>query len=127
MPTAKEYMTLRAPTFASLANIDDWIAQAEIEVSESNYCDTNMRNKAIFLLTAHWLALNERNNGDGSGIGVAGPVKSEKEGDLARSYGMAGETGSKYEIDPYLAQTSWGVELHNLQLSCFMLPRTRYQ
>lgn len=119
MPTPIEYITIRAPDFATDPNINDLISQAELETGE-NYCSDDMRNKAIALLVMHWQALAERDSGN---IGVSGAITSEKEGDLARSYG-----GSRRSNDRNgdLAQTRWGLELLRLQQSCFFLPRNRY-
>lgn len=124
MPTPLEYMQLRAPAFAALPEIATWLDYAEQETGDSYCSDDPHRNKAIFLLAAHQIALNQRNE-DGGGSAPSGSIKSEKEGDLARSYGV--ESNDSNQIDPYLAQTSWGVELWNLQRSCFFLPRTRMQ
>lgn len=117
MPTPAEYMTLRAPAFSLDPQVSDYLEQAELETG-TNYGD--LRNKAVFLLAAHWMALAAR--GGGGSSSAPGAIKSEKEGDLARSYGAIGTGG---DIDLFLSQTTWGVELYNLQRSCFILPRTR--
>ena len=122
MPTPLEYMQIRASAFAALSNIQEYIDLAELEIGDE-FCDDNMKNKAVFLLSAHWLALEERNNG-GSGIAAPGTISSEKEGQLSRSYGAI--SSAEQNIDAYLSQTLWGIELYNLQKSCIMLPRHRF-
>lgn len=123
MPTPLEYITRRAPEFAARTDISEWISDTSLEVSKANYNSDNMRNKAIALLVCHKLALLNR---DSSNIGVSGMVVSEKEGDLSRGYGGAGfGPTAKTGIDHYLSQTTWGVELYNLQQSQFPLIMTR--
>lgn len=122
MPTPQEYMELRAPTFYADANRDDYISQADDETG-TEYCNSNMRNKAIFLLAAHWMELQARNAGGGAG-GAPGAIKGAKEGQLSLTFGTVGTPGDS--VNTYLGQTVWGVELDNLQKSCFIMARTRF-
>lgn len=117
MSTPLQIITLRAPDFATEPNVNDLITQAALEVSESEYGD--LKNKAIALIVMHWIALDKRDPG---GSGVSGSIKSEKEGDLARSYGSSGSTDG----DPYYSQTTWGLEFLRLQEQSFMKPRNRF-
>jgi len=119
MPTPLEYVQARAPAFALKANITTLLSQAELETGD-NYCGSeDMHNKAVALLTCHWLAMAER---DLSGTGPSGTITSEKEGDLARSFGnMLGENNNSF-----LSQTSWGCELIQLQNSTMILPTNRF-
>lgn len=118
MSTPLEIITIRAPTFALESNINDLIAEAELEVSESEYNTANLRNKAIALIVMHWVALNKR---DSTG-GTAGVIKSEKEGDLSRSFSV----NNSDDIDSYYSQTTWGLEFLRLQQQCFFKPRNRF-
>lgn len=118
MSTPQEYLTARAPaSFTSDPNLDSLIAQAEAETADNVFPTADIRNKAVALLVCHWLALKLR--GDSS---VSGNVKSEKEGDLSRSYGES----SIDNLDPFLSQTSWGVELYNLQRSNIIQIKSRF-
>jgi hypothetical protein len=118
MPTIQEYIEHRSsydpldPTVAAL------IAMAEVEIGHC-YCNDDMRNKAIALLVMHWLVIQESGSQES---GVTGSVKSQKEGDLAQSWG----TNSNKTGDPFLSQTSYGLELQMLNKQCFVLPRNRF-
>jgi hypothetical protein len=108
---AKAYITLRAPQFAANASLDDLIACATDELSATAYGINTY--KAVALLVCHWLALLTR---DSSGSSPSGNLSSEKAGKLARSFSGGLFTGTvQASLDPYLASTSWGVELSNLQ------------
>lgn len=98
--SALDIITLRAPDFAADPNIDDFIAEAEKETG-TVYGD--LRDKAVALLVMHWLEMRDRG-------GTSGMIKSEREGDLSRSYGLSGQT-----TDDYLSQTAWGLELLDLR------------
>lgn len=119
MSTPLEIITIRALAFALESNVNDLIIEAEKEVSESEYNTTDLRNKAIALIVMHWIALDKR---DPTG-GTAGAIKSEKEGDLSRSFGTTSDNGG---IDSYYSQTSWGLEFLRLQAQCFVKPINRF-
>jgi len=113
--TAKEYITLRAPTFAIDPSIDDLISAATDLISESafgiNY------SKAIALLVCHQMAINVRDASSG-GSSPSGNISSQKTGGLSISYSGGFFTGTvQSAIDPYLAQTAWGIELYHLKQS----------
>ena len=114
MSTPLQIITIRAPAFASEPNINDLIAQAELEVGQ---CQGDLRNKAVALIVMHWIALSKRDPTGNS----SGTIKSEKEGDLARSYGSV----STKETDNYYGQTTWGLEYLRLLDSTMILPRNR--
>ncbi|GAH17973.1 unnamed protein product [marine sediment metagenome] len=118
MSTPLEIITIRAPAFALESNINDLITEAELEVSTTEYNTSPLRNKAVALIVMHWIALNKR---DSTG-GTAGAIKSEKEGDLSRSFGA---TGNNEDMDPYYGQTTWGLEFLRLQVQCFIKPTNR--
>jgi hypothetical protein len=117
MPLPLEYIQIRAPSFALNPNISALIAHAELETG-CGYGSEDLRNKAVALLVCHWLALQARDAGD---TGVTGNIVSEKEGDLSRSFSDV----SLSTNNSYLSQTSWGMELIQLQNSRIMLPYTR--
>jgi hypothetical protein len=79
----------------------------------------DLRNNAIALLVCHWMALSNR---DGGNTGVAGNIKSEKEGDLSRSYGVNSPDSDR---TGYLSQTSWGLELLRIRRKTIIKPITR--
>ncbi len=118
MSTPLEIITIRAPAFALESNINDLIIEAELEVSTTEYNTSPLRNKAVALIVMHWIALNKR---DSTG-GTAGAIKSEKEGDLSRSFG----TTDNGDTDPYYGQTTWGMEFLRFQAQCFIKPRNRF-
>lgn len=118
MPTPIQYIEVRAPLYAAESNINDYIAQAELEVG-NYYCgNEDFRNKAVALLTCHWKTLDKRSE-DGT---ATGSLISEKEGDLSRKYSDISNNVS----DEYLAQTAWGIELIALQKQTMVLPRNRF-
>jgi len=97
--TASEIIALRSPDDATHANLEDFIEQAEELTLESVYGD--QYNLAVALLVLHWLAKED------SG-GAAGPITSEKEGDLSRAYSVS---ASPDDLD----STGWGKELKALR------------
>lgn len=84
------------------------------------------RPLAIALLVMHWEALTSRSSDDSSIGNETGSIRSEKEGDLSRSYGSTSSTSSSSSYDDmYLSQTSWGLEIIRLRRKSFMMPRNR--
>lgn len=107
----------------SSLNVDDqatidMVALMELEVG-TEYCTDDLRNKAIALLTMHWLTLPTDGSGNHS---QSGSILSEKEGDLSRRYGFSSKTSFS---DPFLSLTSYGIALMALNKGCFFKPRTR--
>ena len=100
------YIQARAPDFYILSNINALIELAEKKTGE--YDDQDTHDEAVALLVCHWCAKKSISS---SGA-VTGGITSEREGELARSYG-------KSNIDIYnndLSLTSWGLELYQLQI-----------
>lgn len=119
--TVQEYLEARAPAdYLTEPKLAEMKTQAELEVGD-NYCSEDIHNKVVALLVCHWIALSKRGDGTNQG-GAGGTLISEKEGQLARSFGNA------YSItnEAYLSQTSWGLEIIGLQKSCFVMPRNRF-
>lgn len=116
MGTALSYITMRNAEAAANPAVSQYITEAEGQTSDTAYGSN--RYKAVALLVLHQMALDKRNS-DSGGSAPSGQISSEKAGDLARSYSGGFFLGtSQSSIDPYLAQTSYGVELYNLQCSC---------
>lgn len=114
--TALSFILQRAPHFAAVADLDALISIASGQISQNAY--KSLYPNAVGLLVCHWLALRKRDESEGH-IGTSGQISSQKTGDLARSYSGGFFSGTvQSSLDPYLAQTSWGVELANLQQSC---------
>lgn len=119
MPTVEEYIDARSTFDSSDSDVQTLIIMAELQIG-NEYCSDDMRNQAVALLVMHWLTLPKDSAGNSSTVGS---IKSEKEGDLARSYGFAGSISVK---DPFYAQTSYGLELLQLNRQCFIIPRNRF-
>ena len=115
--TVAQYISARSSYDPNTADNQTLISMAELEIG-SNY-STDLRSKAVSLLVMHWLSLPKDNSGNNS---LTGTIKSEKEGDLARSYGYHGKVSL---TDAYLSQTGYGLELINLNRSSFVLPMNR--
>lgn len=75
-------------------------------------CTPEIKNLAIAYLTAHNYTLSQRG-------GVGGNITSEKEGDLARSFGGVVNDSSG------LGSTSYGMEFLRLKKMFILTPRTR--
>lgn len=112
---------VKAKQFSADPRLSDLIEIAKLQTSS---CFGDKYNLAVALRVCHWLALEARNGGDGgsstSGSGTSGVLKSEKEGDLARSY----EIG-KFGENSDLASTTFGQELLSLIRQSFLYARTR--
>lgn len=117
MKTPKQIIQFRSAILYANPAIDDYIEVAESQTG-NNYCGSEMmRNQAVALLACHMMTLDSR-SGNGGGVG---PVTSETEGRLSRSYGIINTEG----LDSYLSQTSWGMELINLRKNTMVLPMNR--
>lgn len=112
MSTPQEIIILRAPQYTGEPRLDDLVTLATAQTG--NVYGTH-KNLAIALLVLHWLTMEKQG-------GTSGSIKSEKEGDLARSYGTSISISQRY---PDLSQTSWGMELIRLRKSLILGPRNR--
>jgi hypothetical protein len=110
--TELEYFRLLAPEFASVpdATVNQWLSVAG-NLTETGCLDTERAAMARALYAAHMLSLTTR-SGQG-GAAALGPVTSEKEGDLQRSYG--GLKGG----DTILGSTSYGQQYLDVTRACF--------
>lgn len=109
MPTLEELRKL-APELADVP--DDTAAMmmdmAEDMVSRKQF--GSAYDRAVLLLTAHYLTLWSRIGQEGSAAAAsltAGEVTSEREGDLQRSYG-SGASGYTSPTEKMLAKTLYG-------------------
>jgi len=119
MSTPLEYIASRASAYLSNSTLDSKISEASKQLSQTAFGD--LYYKAVGLLVCHWCALEERSKQHGN-TAPSGNVSSEKTGDWSRSFSGGFFSGTvQSSLDPYLAQTSWGVELSNLQQSCVPL------
>jgi hypothetical protein len=105
--TALEILLALDPCRKASAPISSLLTLAEAETGTAYGAN---RPKAVALLALHWLALQERGRG-----GAAGPIISESEGDLSRTYGQPMTSGAKI-----LESTSWGQELLRLRRQSFI-------
>lgn len=110
--TELEYFRLLAPEFASVsdATANQWLSVAG-NLTETGCLDTERAAMARALYAAHMLSLTTR-SGQG-GAAALGPVTSEKEGDLQRSY------GSVKGGDTYMGQTPYGQQYLDIARACF--------
>lgn len=109
-----EYILVRAPQLATSPRLVALIALAESKTGDFG----DDRNEAVALLSLHWLVKHDTITTGGGAI--SGPISSETEGDLARSYA----SGSTVISDGDLSTTSWGIELYTLrQMQVFPMTR----
>lgn len=109
--TPLEYFRLLAPEFASVADatVNSWLTIAGNLIAVG-CLDAERAAMAQALYAAHLLSLTTR-SGQG-GAAALGPVTSEREGDLQRSY--SGVKGG----DTYLGQTSYGQQYLDITKVC---------
>ncbi len=112
--TASEIIDLRNPNLSSAQQGQkaDMIALAT-EQLDANVYGTKIEY-AIALLVLHWFAIQTR----GASGGSSGPVSSESEGALSRSYAVMASSSD-------WGTTAWGLELQTLTNSLTVLPRNR--
>ena len=109
--TPLEYFRLLAPEFASVADatVNSWLTMAG-NLIEVGCLDAERAAMAQALYAAHLLSLTTR-SGQG-GAAALGPVTSEREGDLQRSYGGVKGGGT------YLGQTTYGQQYLDITKVC---------
>jgi len=121
--TAAQIIAVKSPSFASDPRLNDFIALAGYHVSQSAY--GTRYQYALALVVLHWLTLDAQRGGSSSssGSGVGGAITSEKEGDLARSYGAP--PSSTKEANAYYGGTIYGQEFLSLRNTCILTPHHR--
>jgi hypothetical protein len=107
--TIIDIIVLRNPALTGDSRLDDMIELAETRIKECTF--GNNYNEAVALYVLHMYEVSDRG-------GSGGPVTSEKEGQLSRSFGA---TASNASLD----STSWGQELKALIRGLHFFPRTR--
>lgn len=107
--TITEIVVLRKPSLSGDSRLTSMIDLAETRLNECTFGDNY--NEAVALYVLHMYEQSDRN-------GSGGPITSEKEGQLSRSFGATASSGS-------LGDTSWGRELERLTKSLHLLPRNR--
>lgn len=106
--TPLEYFRLFAPAFAAVddSTVGKWLTIAG-SIANAACLDAERAAMAQAYYAAHLISLTTD-----TANGVTGPVKSEKEGDLSRSYGtVSGD-------DTWLGQTPYGLAFINLTGPC---------
>ena len=107
--TALQYFRLLAVEFASVidATVNTWITIATSDVYAPCLSAEELA-RAQALMAAHLMKLSSD-----AASGVAGSVKSEREGDLSRTYGsIAGD-------DTVLGSTTYGMQYLQITARCF--------
>lgn len=119
--TAKQIVALKSPSFASDTRLDDLVTLAQFHVSSGAYGDAYQY--ALALVVCHWLALDGQGGGSStsSSSGVGGSLKSEREGELQRSYGVPSGADAK----SYYSSTTYGQEFLNLRKTRVLTPHSR--
>lgn len=125
--TASQIIAVRAPQWAGDPREADMINLAKLWLDSTAY--GRHHEYAVALMVLHIYTLEERSGGNpgsgggtSGGSGAGGTIQSEKEGDLARQYGMSSVTLQK---DSFLTQTGYGLELMRLKAGLWFKPRTR--
>jgi hypothetical protein len=121
--TAQQIIAVKSPSFAADPRLSDFVTLAADFVSQSAY-GTKYQH-ALALVVLHWLTLDAQQGGNSSvsGGGAGGGIKSEKEGDLARTFGSSSSSAST--DDSYWASTVFGQELVSLRSHCIFAPHHR--
>jgi hypothetical protein len=124
--TASQIVALKSPDLASDSRLSDFIGLAKEQLSATNF--GTKYEYAVALLVLHWMTLDAQGGGSdsSSGSGVVGGIKSEKEGDLARSFGNLGSGSGAKAGNAYYNSTAFGAEFISLRRRKFLLPRNRF-
>lgn len=111
MTTSLQYFRIIAKQFASVpdAEVNVWLDIAGLNANTA--CLMGDRaNLALALYAAHLMSLDAANQ---TGEGGRGDIKSEREGDLSRSYGTAVNNGQ------WLGQSPYGQQYSDMMLGCY--------
>jgi len=98
---------IRFPEFADLADqrIELFLADAQLEVGQSAWGP--LYEKGVFLLTAHFLQLNQNRQGGGNGSVESAPIASKSIGGVSISYARS---ASGSNIADWYLSTVYGSE-----------------
>lgn len=110
MATQLEYFRQFAPEFAALTDtvVGNWLTTAGLFV-KAGCLDAERAALATALYAAHlaWVTQNQA-----SGSGTSGTIKSEREGDLSRTYGsLSGD-------DSWIGQSPYGQQYLSITSAC---------
>lgn len=107
--TPLEYFRLFAPAYSATPDVtvNQWLSIA-VEFVPSGCLTTEGYNIALALYAAHLLTLSTA-----SASGVSGSIKSEKEGDLSRTY------GTTKGDDTVLGSTPYGLQYMEATKGCY--------
>ena len=110
--TPLEYFRTLAPEFASVVDgtVQTWLTMAG-NLANTGCLDAERAAMVLALYAAHMLRLT-LSPAPGT-VGALGPVTSEREGDLQRTYGAL--KGS----DSWLGQTPYGQQYIDITKACF--------
>ncbi|MBT8490922.1 MAG: DUF4054 domain-containing protein [Deltaproteobacteria bacterium] len=124
--TAQEIIVAKSPSLSGDSRLDDFVNLAKLTVGQTIF--GTRYQYALALVALHMLTLDSQSGGSstGSGTGAAGGVKSEKEGDLQRSYGSVDSSSIGNASDAYFSTTSFGQEYLNLKKSLILPIRNRH-
>lgn len=108
--TPLEFFRVVAKQFASVPDddVNAWLSITDLTANTACLMG-DRRNLALALYAAHLMSLDLANQ---SGEGGRGDIKSEREGDLSRSYGTAVNDGQ------WLGQSPYGQQYANMLLAC---------
>lgn len=130
--TAKEIVFVKCPGLDSTpGGPDDIMVDDLLDLAEA-YVNVNIFSKkynlALALVVCHQITLAAQGGGSStsSGSGAVGGIKSEKEGDLARSFGNMLNNDNISANKLYWMQTPAGQELMALWDACILMPRNRF-
>jgi len=119
--TPLEYFRIVATQYASMSDqeVQVWIGIAELTSADFSGCLGEERyNLALALLAAHLITVQNSTAGSGGAV-VSGPITSEKEGDLSRTY--ANNVSSSSSSNP-LDSTTYGKQYMSITLACVGAP-----
>lgn len=113
--TQLEYFRLLAPEFASVDDsiVQTWLGMAGL-LSSTGCLDAERAAMAVALYAAHMLLLSQK----GSVASAAGPLISEKEGDLQRTYAAPAQAATAASSD-ILSSTNYGRQYIDITRACF--------
>lgn len=111
MPTALQYFRIVGKQFAAIpdADVQVWLDMAGT-LGAAGCLMGDPANLAAALYAAHLMYLDAENM---TGEGGRGPIKSEKEGDLARTYGSVGGSASGW-----LSLSPYGLQYDQMLVGC---------
>lgn len=121
--TVSGIVAVKAPGYESDPRLSDLEDLAAFHLSKDVFSEKY--NYAVALLICHWLSMEAITGGSssGAGSGIGGSITSEKEGQLARSFGYVSVNSPG--ADSYYSKTIYGQELLQLFRSCVILPMNR--